>query len=87
MYTIPKKFNFEIEWSEPRESPKCIFSKKAIHNDIVLVVKRIKEKYCATLQFGDSDYFDGVSIFGVDNEKDAIDAVVEASVRAKFAKR
>lgn len=89
-YQLPKSsnWNFEQQWTEPLFSPKCVFLKRATHKDAIITVKRIKEKYCAVLQFGSGDLIlEGAAIFGASNEKDAINAVEEASIKAKIAKR
>jgi hypothetical protein len=88
IYTIPKKWIFQNEWSEPKYSPKCVFLKQAIYKEATLVVKRISDKYCVTLQFGSGDlFYEGVAIFGASNEKNGIDAAEEAAIRMKIAKR
>jgi len=92
MFVIPRTVVFDRDHVEPGVSspPPCVYVKTATYDDFVLDVKKIKDKYCATLQVGnDPSYstFVGISIFGTTNEKDAIEAVWEAAIRAKFAKR
>lgn len=89
MVKIPKKIEFSHEHTEPLISPPCVYYKRADCEGFILDVKKINDKFCATFQLGDGseNYFSGVAIFGAPNEKDAIDAVFDAAVRAKFARR
>jgi hypothetical protein len=90
IYQLPKNssWNFEQQWTEPLFSPNCVFLKRATYKDATITVKRIKEKYCAVLQFGSGELIlEGAAIFGATNEKDAISAVEEASIKMKIAKR
>ncbi len=90
IYQLPKNSNwsFDQQWAEPLHSPNCVFLKRATYKDATIIVKRIKEKYCAVLQFGSGDLIlEGAAIFGASNEKDAINSVEEASIKMKIAKR
>jgi len=89
MIKLPKKIEFTHEHDEPIVSPPSVHFKRAYCDGFVLDVKKIKDKYCATFQLGDGSesYFTGVAIFGAFNEKDAIDAVLEAAIKAKFVRK
>jgi len=87
MSIIPKKFNFTSDYREPKVSEASVFGKLAFHDDVTLNVRKINEKYCVHLTFGEGDVLPGVFVFGVANENDAIEAAIAGAVRAKLAKR
>jgi hypothetical protein len=89
MIKLPKKIEFIHEHDEPNISSPSVHFKRAYCDGFVLDVKKINDKYCSTFQLGDGSepYFTGVAIFGASNEKDAIDAALDAAVRAKFVVR